>query len=372
MACGLSILAVTACLLAPAGGADNGAELEGALERTIGRLVERTGQSIVRLEVKRSPKPAGGPKAPRMPGFPTPDTPRTYFERPAGPCTGVVVDANGGVLTALYNVSSRVQSIQARLADGRVVPATIVGTDPNSDLAYLRLGEEGAPPSGLKPIRMAPGAPAVGQFIVAVGCPLGPKGEGSPTGTFGIVSALHRLRPTAPVGQKKGTAMQVTTRINHGNNGGPIITMNGALLAIAGHLTHEKTDPEARKGYNSGVAFSTPVTRIRELLPQLREGAHLTKRRSPYMGVGTEPDPKGEGMRVRMVAPGSGAMRAGIRVGDILVLAGSTRVESGLDLRAAIMEYDVGESMEVVVLRGPKRTRTVIPVKLGARPRRNR
>jgi S1-C subfamily serine protease len=357
---------------ASAGGDDGGA-IEGALERTIGRIVERTAPSIVRLEVKRSAKPAAaGPAAPRMPGFPARGTPAKYFERPNAPCTGVVVDREGGVLTALYNVTERVESITARLPDGRVAEAFVVGTDPNSDLAYLRLGQEGEAPEGLTPITLAAGAPAVGQFILALGCPLGPKGEGSATATFGIVSALNRLRPTAPVGAKKGTAMQVTTRINHGNNGGPIVAMDGTLLAVAGHLTHDRTDPESRKGYNSGVAFSTPVTRIKALLPKLRSGARFDKRATPYMGVGTEPDPKGEGMRVRMVSPASGAKKAGLRVGDILVLAGSTRVESGLDLRAAIMELDVGETIELVILRGAARTRTTLTVTLGARPGRNR
>jgi S1-C subfamily serine protease len=368
----LSTLSLTACLLVPAGGADNGAEIEGALERTIGRLVERAAPSIVRLTVTRSAKPTGGLKPTVMPGFPTRDTPATYFERPSGPVTGVVVDDQGGVLTALYNVSDRVTSISARLADGRVVPATLVGSDPNSDLAYLRLGEVDEVPIGLTPVRLAGGEPAVGQLIIAVGCPLGAEGKGGPTATFGIVSALNRLRPTAPLGRKKGTAMQISARINHGNNGGPVLGMDGALLAVAGHLTHDKTDPEARKGYNSGVAFSTPVGRIRDLLPKLRSGVHFDKRDTPFMGVGTQPDPKGEGMRVRNVSPGSGALKAGLRVGDIIVLAGSTRVESGLDLRAAIQEYDVGETIEVVVLRGPNRTRTTLPIKLGARPRRKR
>ncbi|MHC5019637.1 MAG: S1C family serine protease [Planctomycetota bacterium] len=370
------LLAAAALALAPAAalaGSDDGAALEGALERTIARVVERTAPSIVRLEVKRKPAPAAaGPRLPAMPGFPTRGTPAKYFERPDGPCTGVIVDTDGGVLTALYNVTDRVESITARLADGRTAEAFVVGTDPNSDLAYLRLGREGEAPDGLRPIPLASDRPAVGRFIVALGCPLGPKGTGTPTATFGIVSALNRLRPTAPVGGKRGTAMQITTRINHGNNGGPVVTMDGALLAVAGHLTHDRTSPEARKGYNSGVAFSTPVTRIRTLLPKLRSGARFDKRATPYMGVGTEPDPKGEGMRVRMVSPGSGAQKAGLRVGDILVLAGSTRVESGLDLRAAILELDVGETMEVVVLRGPNRTRTTLTITLGPRPGRNR
>lgn len=370
---GLHTLAVLACLAAPAGGADAGDKIEGALERTIGRLVERAAPFIVRLEVQRSaPPPRKGPAPPATPGFPTRDTPRTYFERPEGPVTGVIVDELGGVLTSLYNVSTRVTAIRARLADGRTVDATLVGSDPNNDLAYLRLGDAGATPAGLTPVRLADGEPAVGQLIVALGCPLGPQGAGTPTATCGIVSALHRLRPTAPPGEKKGTAMQVTTRINHANNGGPILTMDGTLLAIAAHLTHDKTDPESRKGYNSGVAFSTPAGYIREVLAKLQGGAVFTKRDLPYMGVGTAPDPKGEGVQVSMVAAGSGAMQAGLRVGDVLVLAGSTAIESGLDLRAAIQEYDVNEEMEIVVLRGPNRTRTTLVVTLGPRPRRNR
>jgi putative serine protease PepD len=164
--------------------------------------------------------------------------------------------------------------------------------------------------------------------------------------------------------------VQVSARLNYGNNGGPIIDLDGRCVALAAHCTHDATDLDARKGFNSGVGFATPADRLRALLPRLRAGETLPARETPFLGVGAlGPDPRGEGVRVGQIVPGTPAAGAGLRVGDVLVVAGETQVESDLDLRFAIDERDPGDALDLVVLRGPERTRVELSVTLGARPR---
>jgi S1-C subfamily serine protease len=204
---------------------------------------------------------------------------------------------------------------------------------------------------------------------VALGCPQGDDPAAGTTATVGIVSATRRLRATAPEGRRQGTALQVSARLNYGNNGGPIVSMDGTLLAIAAHCTHDRTDPNARKGFNSGVGFATPAARLRELLPRLRAGETLDRRETPFLGVRTATDPRGQGVRIMELVKGAPAGKSGLRVGDIIIMAGDTRVESSIDLRFAIQEMDVGDPLEIVVLRGPDRARKEFTIVLGARPR---
>ena len=360
-------------------------DIGGALERTVRRAVAQGAASVVRLEVERSvapptpepapaaapddPKPPEGPRGaptpdPRAgPPFPDPSTPPGYFRRPVGATSAVVIDADGGLVTSLYNVSDRVTAITAVLADGRRLPARLMGADPNSDVAYLRVDAR-----GLVPIPLATDEPRVGQLVLAVGCPLPGAPEPAPTATLGIVAATHRLRSTAPVGETQGTAVQVSARLNYGNNGGPIVDLDGRCVALAGHCTHDPTDPDARKGFNSGVGFATPVARLAALLPRLRAGETLPLRARPFLGVRLGADPRGEGVRIEVVEAGTPAARARLRAGDVIVIAGSTQVESDLDLRVALDERDPGDALELVVLRGPARARVELTVTLGARP----
>ena len=109
-----------------------------------------------------------------------------------------------------------------------------------------------------------------------LGCPLGPKGTGTPTATFGIVSALNRLRPTAPVGGKRGTAMQITTRINHGNNGGPVVTMDGRLLAGDRDITsmEDLQDTVGCAGQESGASLDDQSNVLRMKRVDILQGMY--------------------------------------------------------------------------------------------------
>ncbi len=418
-------LALTAVLAPPAGGQEiqGDGDVSGAIERQLKRAIARAAPSVLRIEVTRipnpdPPKPAPAPapeakppeeapapegnapppegkapaprrQAPPAPGgprFPDGATPPNYFRRPAGPSgasVAVVVDPDGGLVTSLWNVADdppqvptppgetpaprpppgTVTEIRVLLPDGRALPAKLLGTDPNNDLAYLRIEAAGLEGIRLAPIRLAGEDPRVGDLVAVVSRA---PGAGGPAATFGNVSASGRLRQTAVEGGRTGTALQVSARLNYGNSGAAVVNLQGELVGFAGHVTHLATDPDARKGQSSGVGFATPVSRLRTLLGRLRAGEKIPPRATPYLGVRTQPAPSGEGASLVEVVAGSPADKAGLRRNDVILVAGETRVESGLDLTWAIQQSDVGEPLRLVVLRGEERIETTAT--LGARP----
>ncbi|MCI0340088.1 MAG: S1C family serine protease [Planctomycetales bacterium] len=401
----VALLAVTASAKA---GED---DVSAAIERQLRRAIARAAPSVVRLEVTRVPvpeaplppapatpapppeapvpNPEGKAPAPRPrpspggPRFPDGATPPEYFRRPPGPAVAVVVDPEGGLVTSLWNVSddpvpevpspapspaappapapTAVTGIQVLLPDGRSLPARVVGTDPNDDLAYLKIEAV-----GLVALPLAAQDPRVGDLVAVVSRA---PGTGTPAATLGNVSASGRLRQTAPLeegGARSGTALQLSARLNYGNSGGAVVNLRGELVGLAGHVTHVATDPDARKGQSSGVGFATPASRLRVLLPRLRAGESIPRRATPYLGVRMGPAPSGEGAALVEVVGGSPAEKAGLRRDDVVLVAGETRVESSLDLRWAIQQGDVGESLRLVVIRGEERLE--VTVTLGARP----
>lgn len=260
--------------------------------------------------------------------------------------TGFVWDAAGHVVTNNHVVSGGV-TYQVRLANGEVVPATLVGRAPAYDLAVLRLGRVTSPPP---PIAIGASADLqVGQAAYAIGNPFGLD----QTLTTGVISALQRRLPTDS-GRELSDVIQTDAAINPGNSGGPLLDSSGRLIGV-------NTAIYSPSGASAGIGFAIPVDVVNRVVPQLiREG------RVPTPGIGilvaneeTAARLGIDGLVVMRTINGSPAERAGLRgvdaatgeLGDVIVSANGEEVRRLADLSRILSEAGVGETVKLGVLR---------------------
>jgi len=280
------------------------------------------------------------------------------FEGPGGggaaSGSGFVIDEDGSIVTNQHVVEDA-RTVTVRFGeDGDPVPARVLGTDPGSDLALLRVDPDRVP-GGLRPLELAsssdlrPGDPAI-----AIGAPFGLSG----TVTSGIVSALDRPI-ISPNGFTITGAVQTDAAINPGNSGGPLLDAAGRVIGVNSQI---RTDGRAA---NAGVGFAVPVDTVKEVVPQLARNGRVER---GYLGVSSgESQPVNRGARVQSVAAGGPADRAGLRPGDLIVAFARQPVRDPEDLSALVGDRRPGERVEVIVERdGERRTLTV---ELGTQPR---
>jgi S1-C subfamily serine protease len=284
--------------------------------------------------------------------------------------TGFVVQADGIVVTNYHVVeqASRLTVVTAPPEPTRL-EARVIGGDPDQDLAVLQVDPKGELPT------LALGRSAnlrLGEEVVAIGYALGLGAQfrgGGPTVTSGIVSALDRTvratDPGIPSGVRVYTGViQTDAAINPGNSGGPLVNMRGQVVGIN---TAGASDAE-------NVGFAIPMDRARAII---QEAIDNPSKAAGYLGVSTETVtpalavqlglPVDHGAYVAGVAPGSGAERAGIQVGEVIVGLGGSAVASSDDLRAVIARHPPEERVQVDLVGFDGRTRTVTAL-LGVRP----
>ncbi len=264
--------------------------------------------------------------------------------------SGVVVDGRGYIVTNNHVISEAANNpSQYRLTvvfnDGREVPANLVGRDPKTDLAVVKVDNV----DNLTVARLGDSDKLrVGEEVVAAGAPLGLRS----TVTAGIISALHRPVPISGEASDTDTvidAVQTDAAINHGNSGGPLINMNSEVIGInsAGKSLSDSA---------SGLGFAIPINEVRFVADALiRDG----KVAHPSLGVavGSTDDPDGDaptdnGARVTQVTKGSPAEKAGILKGDVIVKVGDRMVTDSDELVIAIRQLKIGQDAPVEVLRG--------------------
>jgi putative serine protease PepD len=263
--------------------------------------------------------------------------------------TGFVVKGDGTIVTNAHVVGSA-GSAQVRFDDdGRLVPAEVLGSDPSSDLAVLRVdpGSVGR----LRALRLADSDRVrVGDAVVAIGHPFGLDR----TATAGIVSGVGR-EIQAPDGFQIDDAIQTDAPINPGNSGGPLLDARGQVVGVNSQIA------TAGGGGSVGIGFAVSANTVREVLPRLSRGERIER---PFLGVTSAPHPRGA--EVQAVTPGGPAEREGLRAGDVLVSIEGETVRDPEDVSDVVGEHEPGDEIELEVLRGDERR--TLRVELDTRP----
>jgi putative serine protease PepD len=294
--------------------------------------------------------------------------------------SGVIIDNQGHVLTNNHVVSGASNgSISVSLNDGRTYSASIVGTDPSTDLAVIKI--QGAP-SDITPMTLGDSDKvAVGAPVMAVGNPLGLSG----TVTTGIVSALNRPVTTqaseqnqSPFGGGQTTAdtvvtnaIQTSAAINPGNSGGALVNAKGELIGINSSIAQlggGGFGGSSQSG-NIGIGFAIPVNEAKAIATQLIQKGHADH---AFLGVSardavvTDGAAKRAGAQVVQVVSGTPADKAGVKQGDVIIMVNGERVESSTALVAQIREMKAGEQTKLTVIRNGQRVQ--LDVTLAVKP----
>jgi S1-C subfamily serine protease len=287
--------------------------------------------------------------------------------------SGFVVDRDGYIVTN-YHVIENAQEIEVNFSGDDRVPATIVGSDPSTDLAVLKIDAQSR---ALTPLPLGNSDEVhVGDAVVAIGNPFGLERSV----TAGIVSALQR-DITAPNGYTIDKVIQTDAPINEGNSGGPLLNARGQVIGVNSQISSET-------GGNVGIGFAVPVNTVREVVSQIKASGKVEH---AYLGIQMQeitPDlaetidvPVDEGVLIVGVIEGSPADQAGLQGGeqqvivggrsyvlggDIVTRADGQAVTSPDDLRSVIMEKSPGDPMTLEIHRG--QAQRTVNVTLGQQP----
>ncbi len=272
---------------------------------------------------------------------------RRFFELPERPQrreqaagSGVIIDAARGLVITNHHVIKDAEHIMVGLKDRRVLKAQVVGVDPGTDIAVLRI-----PPERLTAVKWGDSeALNVGDFVVAIGNPFG-IGQ---TVTSGIVSALGR---TGLGVEGYEEFIQTDASINPGNSG-------GALVDLAGELVGINTAIIGPSGGNVGIGFAVPTHMVRGVLDQILRFGEVRRGR---VGVSTQdltPEMARElgfkaieGAVIVQIERGSEAERAGLRPRDVVLSVNGRQVRSSSELRNRVGLIPIGEEIELEILR---------------------
>lgn len=345
-----------------------------ALEATLESIYSRVNPSVVNIQVVEKTQ---AQSSPIFPGFPSaPGSPQ--YSGALG--SGFVWDSAGDIITNNHVIAGA-SSITVTFYDGTTVPAHLVGADPDSDLAVIKVS---APSQRLQPVTLADSNQLkVGQLAIAIGNPFGLQG----TMTVGYVSALGRLVPTndTTLGPTYSIPdiIQTDAAINPGNSGGVLLDDTGKVIGVTQSIA-------TNSGTSSGVGFAIPSAIVQQVVPTLIKTGHYDH---PYLGVSIvsmTPDlasamnlPANQrGALIEAVTAGSPAAKAGLQAsqkqvtingqqvavgGDIVIAYNGQAVNSSDDLVTVLaLSGSVGQTINLTVLRGGKQIQ--VPVTLGIRP----
>ncbi len=273
-----------------------------------------------------------------------------------GTGSGFLWDSEGHVVTN-YHVIQNADVAQVTLYDQTTWPASLVGKDPEMDLAVLRIE---APAEKLRPIPVGSSRDLqVGQSVVAIGNPFGLDY----TLTTGVISALDR-EVQSITGRELQGVIQTDAAINPGNSGGPLLDSSGRLIGV-------NTQIVSSGGAWAGIGFAIPVDTVNWVVPELILHGQVNR---PQLGVtlvdGARLRPRVDGVLVLEVVRNSGAERAGLRgsrrtrqgivLGDVITAVDGEPVRSVSDVRALLERQQAGDSVTVSLLRGDEEAKAEV------------
>ena len=337
----------------------------GDLEARIAAVYRRVGSSVVNITSRRLD--------------------RDFFLNPmprGGTGSGFFYDRAGHIVTN-YHVVEDAEEVRVTLADGRDLPAEVVGSDPSNDLAVLKvdLAVEEVPVATVGDST----ALYVGQFVIAIGNPFGLER----TLTVGVVSSLGRVIDS-PNERFIGEVIQTDAPINPGNSGGPLLNLQGEVVGVNSAIL-------SPSGASAGIGFAVPARTVKRVIPALiKDGRYphpalgvsplaLTPQRIEVLKDAGMEVPTEHGVLIVEVVPGGPAARAGLRGtqqevrhgnlvvpvgGDIITEINDQSIETERDLIVYLeTQTEVGQTVKVTIIRdGRKQT---LPVKLGELPQRD-
>jgi len=325
-------------------------------------IAERLNPAVVNIDATAG---SARPRA-RVRGVPLPDAPPPeLFERPQererdggarrGAGTGFLIDAGGFILTN-HHVIEGAERIMVRLTDGRTLRAQTVGSDPDTDIALIKVESS-------RPLPFAALGDSdtlrVGEWVVAIGNPLAYEH----TVTVGVVSFIGRKLFDSSLDRY----IQTDAAINFGNSGGPLINARGEVIGINAAISSRA----------SNIGFAVPINQASEILPQLRDKGYVSR---GYIGVmlrDVDPDLQRSlrlstthGALVQDVTPGSPGARAGVKTYDLIVAVDGVPIEGNDALIQLIAARAPGSVANLDLVRDGRAMR--VPVKLAERPVRSR
>ncbi len=288
-----------------------------------------------------------------------------YVEQQEGSGSGSILDQEGNILTN-YHVIEGAQQLSVSMGGKKDYPAEVVGGDPDTDLAVIRLKEKPAGPLTVIPLGDSEKL-VVGQKVLAIGNPFGLDR----TLTTGVISGLQR-----PIRARNNRliegAIQTDASINPGNSGGPLLDSHGRMIGINSQIL-------SPSGSSAGVGFAVPVGIAKRVVPELLKFGGV---RRPKLGISTRDVsafrnqvdlPVSDGVLIIQVARGSGAATAGLRgmqatemgdyeLGDIIVGIDNDKVTNSDDLFRVLDKHQIGEVVQVQIWRNGRRMS--VPVRL--------
>jgi serine protease Do len=338
-------------LAPPAASAEPVADRPQALPRSFAPLVKDVAPAVVHVKVVSVVKAADGfdlPDGFPFRGFRFPNPPRGESRR-EGTGSGFIIRKDGLVLTNNHVVENA-KEITVALSDGRELPATVVGRDPKTDLAVLRVGSKTDLP--IVELGNSDGLD-VGDWVLAIGNPFGLDN----TVTAGIVSAKGRR-----IGGPYDDFIQTDAPINPGNSGGPLLDEHGQVVGI-------NTAIFSQSGGNIGIGFAIPINDAKRLVPELEQHGHVTR---AWLGVtvqkltpavaeslGVEPN---RGALVAQVTPHSPAAKAGLQAGDVITSYDGKALDEHASLPTLVAGTPIGHTVPVEVVRDGKTRRLDVTV----------
>jgi len=292
-----------------------------------------------------------------------------FVEPQEGSGSGSILDQQGNILTN-YHVIEGAQKLSVSMGGKKDYPAVVVGGDPDTDLAVIRLTEKPAGPLTVVPMGDSDRL-VVGQKVLAIGNPFGLDR----TLTTGVISGLQRPLRARNNRLIEG-AIQTDASINPGNSGGPLLDSHGRMIGINSQIL-------SPSGSSAGVGFAVPVSIAKRIVPQLVQNGRV---RRPKLGINTRDIstlrnqidlPVDDGVLIYQVARGGGAAAAGLRgvqqtemgdveLGDIIVGINNDKVANSDDLFRVLDKHQIGDTVQVQIWRGGRRMS--VPVRLMESP----
>jgi S1-C subfamily serine protease len=296
-----------------------------------------------------------------------------FVEPQEGSGSGSILDQQGNILTN-YHVIEGAQKLSVSMGGKKDYPAVVVGGDPDTDLAVIRLTEKPGGQLTVVPLGDSDKL-VVGQKVLAIGNPFGLDR----TLTTGVISGLQR-----PIRARNNRliegAIQTDASINPGNSGGPLLDSHGRMIGINSQIL-------SPSGSSAGVGFAVPVSIAKRVVPQILQNGRV---RRPKLGISTRDVmslrnqidlPVEDGVLIYQVARGGGAAAAGLRgvqqtemgdveLGDIIVGIDNDKVSNSDDLFRVLDKHQIGDTVQVHIWRDGRRMS--VPVRLMESPESRR